>query len=404
MGDGKDDHAQHHALTEHQALTGRVEPMQRAGGVPVTVIRCPLWVPRKVTAIKRIIHLASFGLSSIPAVLWMALRERPDVIMTVEPSAFCMPTTWLAARLTGAKCWLHVQDFKIDAAFELGILRSPLARKLISAAESFWMRRFDRVSSISPNMMLHLVAKGVDETRTSALPNWVDCDLMRPLDQDADFCQRSAREAFGIDPNKFVALYAGNMGAKQGLEMLTEAAQHWHRDGQANIQLVICGDGTARQRTAEATKHLPNVLMLPVQPGDQFNRLMNCADVHLLPQKGNAADLVMPSKLTGMFATGRPVIAGAAAGTQIADVMGTLGLVVPPDDVPAMVEAVRVLAADPSRCKAFGANARQYAVRHLSRDPILNHFRSQLHSLANQPLQEGRQPSPGEASAIDTPF
>ena len=127
------------------------------GGGRVEVIRCPLWVPGKVTGLKRIVHLASFGLSSIPVVLWKAFWFRPDVVMTVEPAAFCMPTTWLAARLCGAKAWLHVQDFEVDAAFELGILKQPLLKKIVLAVEAFLMRRFDRVSSISPNMLLKLV-------------------------------------------------------------------------------------------------------------------------------------------------------------------------------------------------------------------------------------------------------
>jgi colanic acid biosynthesis glycosyl transferase WcaI len=95
------------------------------------VVRCPIWVPRMVNGTKRIFHLASFGISSLPAALWKAIAFRPRVIMTVEPAAFCMPATLLAARLTGAKAWLHIQDFEVDAAFELGILKQPLLKKLV---------------------------------------------------------------------------------------------------------------------------------------------------------------------------------------------------------------------------------------------------------------------------------
>ena len=90
---------------------------------PLEVVRCPVWVPKQVNGMKRILHLASFGISSWPVVLWKAITFRPRVIMTVEPAAFCMPVTLLAARLTGAKAWLHIQDFEVDAAFELGLMR-----------------------------------------------------------------------------------------------------------------------------------------------------------------------------------------------------------------------------------------------------------------------------------------
>jgi colanic acid biosynthesis glycosyl transferase WcaI len=382
------------------------------------VIRCPLWVPGRVNGLKRIVHLASFGLSSIPAVLWSALRLRPDVIMTVEPAAFCMPTTWLAARLCGAKAWLHVQDFEVDAAFELGILKQPFLKKAVLAVEAFLMRRFDRVSTISTSMIDRLATKGVDADRTYLFANWVDCDAMRPLENSESF-----RKQFGLPVDKCIALYAGNIGAKQGLELIVEAARMTagnYASGNSNLHFVICGHGAAfpaieaavyatntepmalatvgagtdvfsdRQSTPEASAYgsggrrlgpLSNLTLLPVQPFEVFNELMNCADIHLLPQKADAADLVMPSKLTGMLATGRPVVACASPGTQIAQVVAGSGCVVPPGDVVAFTDAVVKLAADPSERERLGKVARAYAIEHLSKKSILDRFYAELQSL-----------------------
>ncbi|PAY17884.1 colanic acid biosynthesis glycosyltransferase WcaI [Rhodopirellula sp. SM50] len=333
----------------------------------VEVIRCPLWVPKTVTGLKRVIHLASFGLSSIPAMFWNAIRFRPDVVFTIEPAAFCMPTTWIAARLTGAKAWLHVQDFEVDAAFELGILKQPLLKKIVLAAEAFLMRRFDRVSSISPNMLLKLVQKGVAEERVVSFPNWVDCEVMKPIDADADL-----RARFDIPPDRCVALYAGNIGAKQGLEIVIEAARRSaDRD---DLHFVICGRGASYESLLESSKGLSNVQFLPLQPMERFNELMNCADIHLLPQKADAADLVMPSKLTGMLATGRPIVACASIGTQIADVVAGHGIVVPPADSDAFCDAIVSLARDRSLRETLGTAARVYAVKHLGRKSILTQF------------------------------
>lgn len=397
------------------------------------VIRCPLWVPGKVSGLKRIIHLASFGLSSIPAVIWSALRMRPDVIMTVEPAAFCMPTTWLAARLCGANAWLHVQDFEVDAAFELGILKQPLLKKAVLAVEAFLMRRFDRVSTISTSMIDRLATKGVETDRTYLFPNWVDCDAMRPLENP-----QALRAQFNLPTDKCIALYAGNIGAKQGLELIVEAAQLTVDN--PDLHFVICGNGAAfpaiqaaaeghiqlptlaakidatkisttvqmalatgdastdfhsdRQsipddsdyssgKTANSTgptRRLSNLTLLPVQPFEVFNQLMNCADIHLLPQKADAADLVMPSKLTGMLATGRPVVACASQGTQITRVVAGRGCVVPPGDVVAFTEAVVKLAADPCERERLGRSAREYATEHLSKKSILDRFFLELQS------------------------
>ncbi|QEG01058.1 Alpha-D-kanosaminyltransferase [Stieleria maiorica] len=342
---------------------------------PIKVIRCPLYVPGKVTGLKRIVHLASFGLSSIPAVFWTAMRFRPDVIMTVEPAAFCMPTTWLAARLCGAKAWLHVQDFEVDAAFELGILKQPLLKRLVLAAEAFLMRRFDRVSSISPNMLLKLVQKGVAEQRVVSFPNWVDCDVMKPIPAGPEL-----RARFGIPADRCVALYAGNIGNKQGLEIVIEAARR-SADRQ-DLHFVICGRGAAYESLLDSAEGLSNVQFLPLQPMERFNELMNCADIHLLPQRADAADLVMPSKLTGMLATGRPIVACASPGTQIADVVNGHGIVVRPADGVAFWNAIIRLTSDQPLRESMGRKARDYAVERLGRRSILNQFIAALNALS----------------------
>ncbi len=369
----------------------------------IEVIRCPLWVPRSVTGLKRVIHLASFGLSSIPPMFWSAIRFRPDVVMVVEPAAICMPTTWIAARLTRAKAWLHVQDFEVDAAFELGILKQPLLKRIVLAAEAFLMRRFDRVSSISPNMLVKLIQKGVAQQRVVAFPNWVDCDVMKPLEPAVDqhavgplsenraAAKRhfvdSIRAKFGLPPGKCIALYAGNLGAKQGLETILDAARQ--SGGRSDLHFVICGRGAAYNDLLAMSHGLDNVQFLPLQPMERFNELMNAADIHLLPQKAGAADLVMPSKLTGMLATGRPVVACASPGTQIADVVDGHGLVVPPADSVAFCEAVERLAVDRDLRESLGTAARAYAVKNLGRKSILTKFIGDLKTACSIDTQSG---------------
>lgn len=336
----------------------------------VDVVRCPIWVPRQVSGLKRILHLATFGISSAPMVMWRALR-RPDIVFVVEPSMFCLASALAAARFTGAKAWLHVQDFEVDAAFELGILRRRWMQQIVLKVEAFLMRRFDRVSSISPRMTERLAQKGVAADRVRLFPNWVDCNEMRPLENSADH-----RAEFGIPPDKCVALYAGNIGDKQGLEIIFQAARALASED--DVYFVICGRGAAYDRLHAMSEGLPNVRWLPVQPSDKFNALMNIADVHLLPQRGDAADLVMPSKLTGMLATGRPVVACAKQGTQIADVVDGCGVVVPPEDVEAFVTAIRTLTADQELRGELGRNARDYALKNLAIGPIIDRFLDDL--------------------------
>src|SRR6185437_435956 len=179
----------------------------------VRVLRCPLYVPRRQSAAMRALHLSSFALSSAPVVLWQALAWRPDVVFGIEPTLFAAPWTLAAARLAGAVAWLHVQDFEIEAAFATGLVASARLARAGIALEAALLRRFDRVSAISQAMCAHAEEKGVASARIALLPNWVATDELHPLDGPSPL-----RRELAIPPDDVVALYAGNMSEKQGLE------------------------------------------------------------------------------------------------------------------------------------------------------------------------------------------
>ncbi len=341
----------------------------------LTVHRCPLYVPAQPTGLRRMRHLISFALSSLPVVLREAALL-PDVVLTVEPTFFGAPTALLAAYVAHAPAWLHVQDFEIDAAFDLGLLpaKGPV-HTFALALESIFTRAFDRVSSISENMVRRAVSKGVPPSRTVFFPNWVDTDAVHPLPPESSNVFRKQLALEG----KIVVLYSGNMGNKQGLEVLAPLAASF-AEAQQNIHFLFCGDGAFRPQLEELVRHLPNVTLLPLQPLELLNQLLNTSDIHLLPQRADAADLVMPSKLTGMLSSGRPVLATASAGTHLADVIARheLGIVVPPEDSAALHAAVSVLASSATSRDSLGANARNYAVQHLGREQVLLGFERDL--------------------------
>jgi colanic acid biosynthesis glycosyl transferase WcaI len=117
-------------------------------GASVEVRRCPIWVPSNPNGMKRLLHLSSYALSSAVVALGQA-RWRPQVVVAVAPTLATAPSAVLAARLSGAKSWLHVQDFEVDVAFDIGLLASRALKKLVTGIETSVLRRFDRVSTIS---------------------------------------------------------------------------------------------------------------------------------------------------------------------------------------------------------------------------------------------------------------
>ena len=335
---------------------------ERVAGVEVW--RCPLYVPRRPRALSRLLHLASFALTSLPVLLWQALRWRPRHILVIEPPLACAPGALSAALLCGARTWLHVQDFEVDAAFELGMLRPGALQRLALSVERWLLRRFDYVSSISPRMLKKLQDKGVAAARIGNFPNWVDTELIRPLDGRVNL-----RAALGIAPRVPVLLYSGNMGEKQGLDLLIDTARGFA--GQREALFLLCGDGAMRARLESSAQGLANVRFIPLQPLSVLNQLLNLADVHLLPQREGAEDLVMPSKLSAIMASGRPVLATARAGSDVELAAREGGLVVEPGDRAAFAAALMRLLDDPALRQRLGAAGRRHAIGEWDKGAVL---------------------------------
>jgi colanic acid biosynthesis glycosyl transferase WcaI len=303
------------------------------------VHRCPLYLHPKMSGVRRLFAPLSFALSSAPVALWQILRRRPDVVLVVEPALFAAPAGLIAARLVGAKTVLHVQDLEVEAAFAVGHLgKAGAAERLATLFDRTVTRAFDRVVTISNRMAKRIAAKGVAPHRIAVVRNWVDLKRIRPLDGPSPY-----RAELGLPANAFVALYAGNLGVKQGVRVLVEAARALA--DRPEVVFVVAGEGPMRPALEEAAAGLPNLRLLPFQPEARMRDFLGLADVHLLPQERDAADLLLPSKLGGMLASGRPIVATAEAGTELAGFLGPAAVLTPPGDAAALAEAITALAA-----------------------------------------------------------
>ena len=340
------------------------------------VQRCPLWVPRRPSGLTRLMHLASFALSSLVPLL--AQRAwRPDVVITVAPAFFCAPGALFLCRLVGRQCisWLHIQDFELDAAFELGLLKGRWLRALAEGWERRTLQGFSVVSSISQAMVQRLHSKAVPASRTQLLPNWVDLNAIQPQ-HGAARSANSYRRELGINPDQIVLLYSGSMNKKQGLEMLAEVIQRL--SDQPNLVWLLAGEGPTKAELIQATTGLPPVRHLPLQPAERMNDWLNAADIHLLPQKAGAADLVLPSKLLGILASGRPVVASSPEGSELAFLAGHAGRCVQPGDATAFADALQELIESAELRAQCGRLARQLAEEHFGKDAVLKRFEQQL--------------------------
>ncbi|WP_299004355.1 WcaI family glycosyltransferase [uncultured Caulobacter sp.] len=343
----------------------------------VQLHRTPLYVPADPSGLKRIIHLASFALAALPPALRVAKRLKPHVVFSVAPTLTSASVALTAGKFSGAFTWLHVQDFEVDAAFDLGIVKSNWLKGAALSFETWLLKAFDRVSSISPAMVDRLKQKGVEHRRVREFRNWVDVDQVQVVTDP----NTAYRRELGILPHEIVALYSGNMASKQGLEALAEVATRLTEHAPP-VQLVLCGDGPAKPALEQACRGLPNVKFLSLQPLERLSELLGTADIHLLPQRAEAADLVLPSKLTGMLASGRPVVAMAAAGTGLYAEVEGCGINVPPD-ASAMTCAILELAQDPKRRILLGVAARERAESRWRKSTIIDGFEAEVVQWSN---------------------
>ena len=186
---------------------------------------------------------------------------RPDAVITIAPSSsvhlvlYCL---LLSSRRTVT--WLHIQDFELDAAFELGLLKGRLLRSLAESFERRILRRFDCVSTISTAMLRRLNFKGVDPQSSFFLPNWVDLNAILPQPISCR-SQNSYYRELDISPDQIVLMYSGSMNKKQGLDLLVDVI---HQLADLPQLWLFAGDGPTKSDLMFA-KGISNVRHLPLQ-------------------------------------------------------------------------------------------------------------------------------------------
>ncbi len=332
----------------------------------VEILHVAHYVPANPTGLRRILHHMSFAASAFLPMLAAVYRRRPDLVLTVAPSLISAPAAYIAARLRGARTWIHIQDFEVEAAAATGLVKR---RHLIGAAlsvERAILRAFGRVSTISPAMCRKCLDKGVAPERLIEFRNWADIEQIRPLSAPSSY-----RAEWGIT-TPHVALYSGNIANKQGIEIVVEAARLLR--GRPDLTFVICGEGPNRANLEARAKDLGNIRFHDLQPKERLSDLLGLASVHLLPQLAGAADLVLPSKLANMLASGRPVIATTHTGTGLADEVEGCGIAVAPEDPFVFAAAIECLLDDPDKLQALSIAARTRAEKRWEQSAIFDGF------------------------------
>ena len=340
----------------------------------VEIYRCPLYVPAKVGTLKRIIHLLSFSISSAPLLLGMVFWK-PDVVVNPVPSLFSSPLTALVAKLCKAKSVMHIQDYEVEAMLGLGISKRGFLSRLARGFERWALGLFSKVSTISHSMMRKAVEKGVSEKNVIFFPNWSDtAHFQKEKDPVA------VRERFGIVESEKLILYSGNVGDKQGLEQVVEAASILKDDGYV---FVIIGDGAGKKKLVELARRekIENIKFFSLQPYDLLPSILGAADCHLVMQRKGVADAVLPSKLTNILAVGGNAVITAEEGTELGELCKQyegIAVRVEPESVSELVEGIRKAV----ECGRPNVIAAEYAKNFIDKEQVLARYEQALEKLS----------------------
>ena len=336
--------------------SGRLYRDDTVGGVPVH--RCWHYVPARVSAWKRIVHEGTFVLASFLRALSLG---RFDAMVVVSPPLLLGAAAWVLGKIKRAPFVFHVQDLQPDAAVGLGMLKPNAFTRALYGLEALAYAKAARVSGISHGMLRAFAAKGVPAEKRVYFPNGV-----QPAETNVLPPAGRWRARHGFAPDDFLAVYSGNLGIKQGLDILPEAARRLAPGGR--VKIVICGQGAAGERLRAELAHHPaaNLTLLPLQDDGAYREMMADTDACLITQQAGTGQYFFPSKLLSALAFARPVLAVADADSELALAVdeGGFGWRVAPGDpgelVGALDRAARLGRGDLHR---LGESGRRYVKR-----------------------------------------
>ncbi|OWL98629.1 colanic acid biosynthesis glycosyltransferase WcaI [Deinococcus indicus] len=365
-----------------RARTGIKNKYSAESNEGVSIGYVPVLLPKngEVNGLYRVMYELLYTISSLRwwGRYYLDKREY-DAVMAIHPVLISILPSILFSKIRRIPLIIHVQDLQVDAAEKLKIVNNQLLLRILKRLEIQVLRSADYVTTIS-----HVMAKKLSKRtkkNVEMFPNWSDTNEIRPSSRSDEMC-----EQLNIEHDAIVVMYSGNMGDKQGLEIVLDAASLIRKE--QKVKFVMCGDGGSKQKLQDYSRNLSlnNVIFIPLQPPEKLNDLLAAGDIHLIIQKKGAADLVMPSKLTNIAAAGRPMIVTADMGTTLYETVSNnqMGLISEPESSEGLVSAIMNLVGEPHKRSIMGSNGRKFAIDFLEKEEILSRFEKRLFEVTRQ--------------------
>lgn len=341
----------------------------------VETLRGYLYVPQNVNTFSRILHELSFLFFAFIN-FWRAGRQ--DCIVIISPPLLLGLIGIFFKKIWKAKLVFHVQDLQPDAALSLGMIKENVIIRLLRKAERFIYRHSDLVVTITDGMYEKMLDKEVPKEKLIICYNWIDLKQASLLRQSGNFLNQ-----FPEVRGKFTIAYAGNIGIKQGVDILVQLAEATSQN--KALHYFIIGEGADRQRLLNlaAQKYLHNLTFLPFLNPEQYFDMLQDIDVLFVAQKSGTGNIFFPSKLLGIMAQSKPLLISADLDSELANVVrkAGCGLVAPAGDIERLCEHIDFMYKNPDALCRMGKNGYSWVKRY-DREVVLSSFLHEIVSLS----------------------
>lgn len=308
----------------------------------------------------RILQFGTYCLNSFYGALFSGKAE---VIISYSPPLPLGLTASLLKRIWKVPWLLELVDLYPDAAIAAGILHNHWLIRIFSSMEKYIYQQASQISSICDSFKNNLLQKGIPTEKQTVIPVWADAQTIFPMPKNNQFRADHHLE------EKFILLYAGNMGLTSCLEDIVIAARYL--EDQPDIHFVLVGGGLKRPLLEEMAQsyHLKNVLFLPYQPCETYPELLAAADIGLVTINTKSDQSSLPSKVFNTMASARPVLAIAAPDSNLANLVieCQCGMVAAPNSPVELAKIIQQMKSNNSQLTELGQNGRYHLENRYSR-------------------------------------
>jgi len=336
----------------------------------IPIYRYKQYVPKKPTFLKRIIHLLDF---TVGTYINSFKIKQTDLVIAIVPFTTTILIGWLLKKRLKAKLWTHIQDFEFDAAKQAGVSKhkNSLLFKVLFRFEKYLLSKADVTSSISHTMLKKLKVK--TSRKRVYFPNWVN--------KEVNDVNLSKLHPF-FTKEKFKILYSGSIGDKQDWSFFIDFLNSLKN--YKDIEVYIVGDGARKNWLVQKTKVFTFVKIYNPVPLNKLNNLLCGADLHILFQKNDVLDTVLPSKILGMMASGKPSLITGHLQPEVSKIIiESEGGIYLPNNIERVYDAFNKLYSVSQTRLIMGKNAKEYILKNYASDKILSKFEKEIQILLN---------------------